>query len=733
MTTALVAAAWLLGIAAAAWGLPAGPGSAAAGAALGAFLWRRRTDLPTAALACACAGVALLAAARWQTTTRPPGPDDVAHLIDAGPARLRGVVRGDAEERERSQRLRVAVREVLTTSGPRPLTGTLLVRTALGRRYRDGDVVELTGHVSAPPALSGFDYRAYLARQGIYAQMDYPRLRVVGWERAPWPQGWLRTARRAAAEALDRALPHPEAALARGLVLGDRASIPREVYEAFARSGTAHLIAISGFNISLTAGLVIGVLSWLLGRRGAALVALVTITGYAAFVGLSPSVARALVMGALVIVSSLAGRPGAPLVSLAVAAALMTAHHPPVLRDPGFQLSFAATAGILLLALSWQALGERVLARAPATGVLLPVWRAAAVTLAAEVATLPVTVSAFGRMSLVALPANLLVTPLFPPALVGSGLTAAVGALAPPLGAWAGVMTWLPLHLLIGTARLAGGLPWATIAAGRGSLLLVAIGLVSVLLTLRWRDRLVGARASVAPLPRLRPVAVVALNTAVITVGVLAARATARGGGDGWLHVAFAEAGGTPVVLVTGPQGERVLIDTGPSGATLARAVDPLLPAHGRRVAVVVLSRGGVTATGGLAEAVRRYRPGAVLAPADVASSDASGVPLVRVDRSMVLALSGGARLELDHVADGEGRLAVAAVWGARRIAVTAHAAGDAGPARGPAPGTTTIALTAAPALRYELRRQGPIEVRTDGRALAVRPRRGGAVPESLR
>lgn len=733
MTTVLVAAAWLLGIAAAAWGLPAAPGSAAAGAALGSFLWRRRTDLSTAALACASAGVALLAVARWQTATRPPGPDDVARLIDAGPVRLRGVARGDAEERERSQRLRVAVREVLTTAGPRPLTGTLLVRTTLGRRYRDGDVVELTGHVSAPPVLSGFDYRAYLARQGIYAQMDYPRLRVVGRERAPWPQRWLHTARRTAAEALDGALPHPEAALARGLVLGDRASIPREVYEAFARSGTAHLIAISGFNISLTAGLVLGALTWLLGRRGAALVALVTITAYAAFVGLSPSVARALLMGVLVIAASLCGRPGAPLVSLALAAAVMTALDPPVVHDVGFQLSFAATAGILLLAPSWQALGERVLARTPAAGALLPVWHAAAVTLAAEVATLPVTMTAFGRVSLVALPANLLATPLFPPALVGSGLTAAAGALVPSLGAWAGVMTWLPLHLLIGTARLAGGLPWATITVGRASLLLVAIGLAPILLTLRWRDRLVRARASGGALPQLHPAVVVAFNTAVIALGVLAARALARGGGDGWLHVAFTEAGGTPVALVTGPQGERVLIDAGPSGAALARAVDPLLPAHGRQVAVVVLSRGGVTATGGLAETVRRYRPEAVLAPAGVVPSDASGVPLVRVDRSMVLALSGGARLELEPIAGGEGKLAVVVVRGARRIAVTVDAAGDVSPARGSAPGTTTIALSAVPILRYELRRQGSIEVRTDGHALVVRPRRGGAVPEGLR
>ncbi len=763
MTTALVAVAWLLGIVAAAWGLPAAPAVAAAGAALYPLLWRHRADRSTIALACACAGVALLAGARWQAATRPPGPDDVSRLVDAGPVRLRGVVRGDGEERERSQRLRVAVREALTAAGSRPLTGTLLVRTPLGRPYRAGDVVELVGHVSAPPVLSGFDYRAYLARQGIHAQMDYPRLRVVGREDASRPRAWLVRARRAAAAALDRALPQPEAALARGIALGDRAAIPSAVYDSFTRSGTAHLIAISGFNISLTAGLVIGALAWLLGRRGAAVAALVAISGYAAFVGLSPSVARALLMGALVIVAALSGRPGAPLVALALAAAAMTALDPPVIGDAGFQLSFAATAGILLLAPAWQALGERWLARLPpaAAGALLPVWRAAAVTLAAEVATLPVTAATFGRVSLVAIPANLLAAPLFPAALFGSVLTAAVGALVPALGTWVGAMAWLPLHLLIAGARLTGGLPWATIALGRAVPLLAAVYLPLALYPLRARGHTLappspsGQGSSPHPphparhlLPsmeegrppaerwlrmRAHPAAALALGLALPVVGVTLARSLVPGRGDGRLHVTFTEAGGTPVALVTGPRGERVLIDAGPTGTALARVVDPLLPAQKRRVAMVVLSRSGSTATGGLAEAVRRYRPAAVLAPAGAVPVDAGERPLVRVGRGMTLVLSEGARLELAPVAGEEGRLAVTAVWGGRRIAVTPGAVGDIGPVRGASPGTTAIALTAAPALRYDLRRQGPVEVRTDGHALLVRPGRGSAVPEGLR
>lgn len=735
MTTALIAVAWLLGLAAAAWELLGGPWPPAV-AALGPLLWRRRADLPTVALACACAGAALLAAVRWQAAARPPGPDDVARLIEAGPVRLRGVVQGDGEERERSQRLRVAVRALHTAAGPRPVTGTLLVRTALGRRYRDGEVLELVGHVSAPPMLSGFDYRAYLARQGIHAQMDYPRVRVVGREEGPWPRARLVAARRVAGTALDRALPQPEAALARGIALGDRAGIPSAVYEAFTRSGTAHLIAISGYNISLTAGLVVGALTWLLGRRGAAVAALLAISVYAAFVGLSPSVARALFMGGLVIAASLAGRPGAPMVSLALAAAVMTGLDPLVIRDAGFQLSFAATAGILLLASPWQAFGERLLAGAPAAGPLLALWRGGAVTLAAEVATLPVTATTFGRLSLVAVPANLLAAPLFPPALFGAALTAAAGALVPSVGAWIGTLTWLPLHLLIGTARLAGSLPWAVVPIGRALPLLTAVGLPPVLLALRVRGH-TAAPASPSPLvragagPGVRGWVVAVLSVAVLAVAVIAARALEQESGDGWLHVAFVEAGGAPVALITGPHGERVLVDSGPSALALARAVDPLLPAHERRVAAVVLSHGGATASGGLAEAVRRYHPGAVLAPAGVDAVAAGERPLVRVDRGMVLMLSEGAWLELAPLPRDGGRLTVTAVWGARRIAVTPGAAGDAGMAGGPAPSTTVVALSAVPTLRYELRRQGPVEVRTDGHGLSIRPARAGTSPAS--
>ena len=156
MITGILAVAWLTGLAWTAW---SGPGGAAAGAAVAALpaavAYRARPPLALC-LGAVCAGVALLATARWQTATRPPPPSSIAHLIDDGPVRVHGVLRADPEERVRSQRLRVAVREVVTAEGRRPAAGGLLVRVPLGRTLRAGDTVEVEGRVSAPPELARF-------------------------------------------------------------------------------------------------------------------------------------------------------------------------------------------------------------------------------------------------------------------------------------------------------------------------------------------------------------------------------------------------------------------------------------------------------------------------------------------------------------------------------------------------------------------------------------------------
>jgi competence protein ComEC len=728
VATGLLALGWLFGLLGAAWA-PGAPWGVIAAALLPPVLLRR--PLPVAcATAAGCAGLALLAMARWNAVAHAP-PSDMARLIDAGPVRLTGVVRDDIDERGRSARFYVDVRARIDGPGQDRATGGVLVRVAPGRAIHGGDLIEVAGNVSPPPQAPDFDYRGYLARQGIDAEMDYPRVLVLGHDTGSLVERWLRAARRAAVRALDRSLPHPSAALARGIIIGDRRAIPADVSDDFNRSGASHLIAISGFNITILAGLIAGVLSPIIGRRRALVVGVAAITIYSVFVGLSPSVARALIMGGLLIGAGLLGRPGAPLVTLALAGALMTAQDPRVVNDAGFQLSFGATAGLMLLASPLQQAGEPLIVRLTGQGhaaaVLGSLWATAATTIAASIATLPVMLQSFGRLSLVAVPANLVLVPLFPFVMLTSGI-AAVAGMAPPLAPIAGAFAWPPLAFTIAVAHTAARIPAASIAVdGPGAWTIMGLGGALVLLLFRRRRPVaMSDDGTVAPSLRLSAsLLAIALPPALAGAFVLAP--LVHGGRpDGRLTVTYFETAGAPAALVTGPAGERILVDTGPSGDALVRALDPLLPSDSRRLSAVILSRDAPMAAGALATAHDRYQPGAILAPEGIAggSPGAPAVTGIPPRPGAIMRLSGGARIELTGAAGDPNRLAVVAVWGTRRIAVTANTDADIELERTSGGSAPTVSVAAAPALTYDVRQRGPVRASTDGATLRLTPAR---------
>ncbi len=729
MTAALFAAAWVLGIACAAWA-PAGVASGVtiAGAAP---VWFTRGRSPRAAcLALSCAGIALLGAWRGQMVTDGVAPTSAARFAGGGPVLLTGVVAAPPDERERHQRLRVQARWIERDGHRAGASGGVLVRIPLGRRPRAGDVVEVEGTLELPAQLPGFDYRAYLARQGIDAEMAYPRLRRIGYEPPPAPVRMLHHVRQAVVASLNRALPQPEGALAAGILTGVRSAIPRDLTDDFNASGTSHLIAISGYNVALLAGAVMSVLAGLIHRRWAALIAALVITSYAIFAGLSASVARALIMGLLLIWVDRLGRPSAPLVSLSLAAALMTGHDPRILDDLGFQLSFAATAGIMLLQPVLHDAGRGWIGDGDGWGraALRAAQDTVSVTLAATVATLPVMLHAFGRVSLVSVPANLLAAPLFPVVLLTSGLAALWGLLWPPAAVLGGMVAWAPLTMTIAIARGMAALPMAQVSIpaipGWGALVLGA-GLGLLLMWLRHSRRAAPAPPDGHSL-RISPL----LVASALVLAALALNLSAVIGGrsdTGRLEVVFAEAGGAPIALVTGPQGERVLVDTGPSPAALARAVDPLLPVARRQVDLVLLTRTSSTSSGGLAEAVERYRPAASLAPEAERDATGGAIATMPLTAGSVVHLSRGARIEVDEPQERGGRLRLTAVWGERRIALTPDTSADAGPFHqtGAPPGVLAVALAEQWLPAISVREQGPVRLSTDGARLRLSPARG--------
>jgi len=304
-----------------------------------------------------------------------------------------------------------------------------------------------------------FDYPAYLATQGIFLE---------GWTREPVETvaagrgstilaGIFRM-RALLLRRLDAALPAQQAALLKATVLGDRSGLSPEVNQAFLDSGTYHILAISGLNVSLLAGTLFGLFRLLRASpRLAAASAAILVTLYAALAGASASVIRAAVMADAYLLAAILDRRGDLVNSLALSALALLWWNPRFLFEVGFQLTYLATLGILVILPRCEA------ALAPLPRALRWVGESVAITLAATIMTLPILATAFNRVAPVGVLANLPIVPL-------SGLITALGTaacallLAVPAGfPWLNqINAWL-VDLLFATAQWFAAFPWSAV------------------------------------------------------------------------------------------------------------------------------------------------------------------------------------------------------------------------------------------------------------------------------
>jgi competence protein ComEC len=371
--------------------------------------------------------------------------------------------------------------------------------------------------------------------------------------------------------------------------------------------------------------MILGVLLFAVRRLGAgpvlgAACCAVALVGFVILARPSPSVVRAAAMGAIGLVGLAAGRPRAAVPALAAGVAALIIIDPELAADPGFALSALATAGLLLLATPWR----DALRRAGWPGGLA---EAVAVPAAAQVTCGPVVAGLSGVVSLVAVPANLVVVPMIPPATL-LGVTAAVLSPIWPAGAravaWLAYWPaqWLVLVATYGARLPAGAVPWPDGVAGA---LLLAVITVALLVAAR------------RPIVR-RLVAMVALGG---VLGALPVRVVASGWPPPrWLVVACAVGQGDAIVLPAGP-GRAVVVDAGPE----PNAVDRCLHRLGvRQVVVFVVSHFHADHIGGVAGVFRGRSVLAVIAP---------DWPEPAAARADVAARAAGARVPMRTVGPG--------------------------------------------------------------------------------
>jgi competence protein ComEC len=555
---------------------------------------------------------------RGAAVALPTGSGSVAALVGDGSKTVLATAVDDPRPRGERQQLVVDEVAVSGSSGePQPAAGRVLVWLPRGMAVGAGDRLRFESALEAPQDFDGFAYRAYLARQGVAAIASTRQLTVVEHQLGVLPRA-LRAARDWLLAGLNQLVPEPEAALADGILLGVRSGIDPAINDAFARAGLTHVVAISGWNIAIVAALVAAAARPLnrlpSGRWLAALAAAGTVTGYVLVTGASPSVVRAALMAGALLLARLGGSRSHAISALMLAALLMVLAAPAVVWDVGFQLSALATAGLIWFGAAFEAR----LARWPAL-IREPV----ALTMAAQVTTLPVVLLNFERLSLIAPLANVVVVPLVPLVMLAAALAALVGAtqdalpLVGDLLAWAaGGTAWLYLRLMVLAGQAAAAVPMASLDLAAPAWL-AAVWYPGLFLARRRigaepagkpaSDAALVAGGFVTRIARPLPLAVATLATVAVLTFLTRP--------DGRLHLVVLDIGQGDAILIAAPSGETVLIDGGPDPDLTMRRLGERLPFWQRRLDVLVLTHPHEDHVAGLVPALERFEVGTVLEP----------------------------------------------------------------------------------------------------------------------
>lgn len=575
-------------------------------------------------------GLALAAAGVWWGALRADalGSSTLAsHLRETRRAVV--VVTGPARRSPFSVRVPAEIRSY----GSQQIRERVLLRLPAGRAPPPGAVLELLVRPEAPHGPeTGFDERAWLARKGVHVVLHGSHWRVVG--RRGGIGGVADRVREQLTHGIDRGTRGQRRALTLGIVLGEDDGLDDELTADFRASGLAHLLAVSGQNITFVVVGTVGVLfvlgvSTVFGHA----VAIVTVAAYVAAVGWEPSVVRAGVAGVLVSLAWISARERQHWHFMAIGALVLLAWHPRAWQEPGFQLSFAAVAAIF-------ALYGRLVRLAEGYPVPRRVAEVGALTISATIATAPIAYAHFGALPVWTVPANIVAEPAVPFLL---WFALAAGVVEPVLPSAAVALGWLAglcAAWIAWTARVFASLPYAQVESGRAVAVVAAAVVVPFL---------------IARCPRPGRVALACL----VSVPLLVVGARAVDTAPGWtpptgVRVTVLDVGQGDAILLEVAEG-AVLVDQGPPEADVADQ----LRRHGlRSLTALVFTHPQLDHVGGAPDVIRRLDVGTVIEPGLAATSPETARTLreARARGASVIVARAGQQYRI-------GRLALRVLW----------------------------------------------------------------------
>lgn len=323
---------------------------------------------------------------------------------------------------------------------------SFLAKGSLYDELSYGDVLEVSAKLEIPENRDEkFDYRMYLAKNGVSYVADKIAIRETGERSGSLIFRKILEIKGFVKRRIARSLPVPESGLLEGLILGGSAALPKAVQEDFSRTGLTHIVAVSGYNVTIIAeclmatGILIGL--W---RQQAFWFAVAGIVLFIVLVGLPASAVRAGIMGTLLLWASKHGRLANAWNAILFAAVAMLVRNPLLLRyDAGFQLSFLATVGIIAV---YPRLENRLAERLEKLGGLAKaLFEILGLAFSAQVFVLPIILYGFGNLSIVSLLANLMVLPVVTPSMLWGFAAIVAKIVLPPLGT---VMMWIEFLML---------------------------------------------------------------------------------------------------------------------------------------------------------------------------------------------------------------------------------------------------------------------------------------------
>lgn len=331
-------------------------------------------------------------------------PDKIWHY-NGQEMKIIGLVAGERDERDENARYVIKVQSVDFGGRMKEINGKILLTAGLFPQYDYGDRLEMVCKLETPSAVN-FPYDRYLARYDIYSLCNYAKINLLSGGHGNFFYAKVFKIKSIIRERINQGLKEPEAGLASGFILGDLKAIDKNLSQDFSRAGLSHIVAVSGANISILSGLVMSLCVFFgLGRKPSFYIASVSLVAYIILVGMPASAMRAGVMGFLILWALYLGRINKMENALALAASVMLAINPKLLRDDvGFQLSFLALLGLVYV----YPLLDYFFASIKISGVL-KIRETMAMTIAAQVLTLPIIIYNFSQASLVAILSNILV------------------------------------------------------------------------------------------------------------------------------------------------------------------------------------------------------------------------------------------------------------------------------------------------------------------------------------